>query len=84
MSYPRWRKRTNCRLPYWELKVGRFEATVLDETPDGGGYVAYVNTVQVSQKLQRTARQAKVVALLAIRNECKHTLELTEHMERKY
>ncbi|KKL14996.1 hypothetical protein LCGC14_2510040 [marine sediment metagenome] len=90
--YPKWRKVTNCRLPYWKLKVGHFIAEVLDETPDGGEYPGYVYlsnsrtgfTIWCAQKVQRTARQAKVVALLSIRRECTAVLELTDHMDTRY
>ena len=82
--YPKWRKVTNCRLPYWKLKVGRFTVEVLDETPDGGNYVPYIDSVQITRKVQRTARQAKVVALLSIRRECTAVLELTDHMDTRY
>ncbi len=83
-SKPRWRKYTNLRLPYWELKVGRFVATVLDETPDGGYYVPYLNGVELTKKRLTTPRQAKTVALLNIIHECEEVLRLTENMSRKY
>ncbi|KKL98217.1 hypothetical protein LCGC14_1826600 [marine sediment metagenome] len=90
--YPKWRKHTDRRLPYWRLKVGHFIAEVLDETSDGGKYSGCVYlsnnkigfTVWHTQKAHRTARQAKVAAFLAIRQECQGVLTLTDHMDTRY
>ncbi len=84
-SKPRWRKYTNLRLPYWKLKVGRFRGEVLDETPDGGYYVPYLNGVELMiKKSLSTPRQAKAVVLLHIQRECEDVLMLTENMSIKY
>ena len=86
MIYSKWRKCiiSGGILVFWRLRVGRFEAEVRDELSAGDGYVPYVNDERVTQKVQRTAKQAKVVALLAIRKECKDVLKLTKHMSTKY
>ncbi|KKM03235.1 hypothetical protein LCGC14_1776430 [marine sediment metagenome] len=84
--YPRWRKHSNPRLAdrWWVLNIGRFRGEVFDGTPDGIGFIGRLNNERVTQKFQRTARQAKVVVLLAIRRECKDVLYLTDHMNTKY
>ena len=82
----RWRKYSVSRgfLVHWVLRVGRFEGEVHDKRSSGEGYIGYVNEVRVTQKFQRTLRQAKVVVLLTIRKECKDVLELTNHMNMRY
>ena len=86
MYLSKWRKYTisGGALTYWILRVGRFEAEVQDKLSTGDGYISFVNGKRVTLKFQRTVRQAKVVALLTIRRECKDVLELTNHMNMRY
>lgn len=93
MSYPRWRKctiptelarRTDCVPYFWKLKVENFVGTIIDTDKKGEGFVGYVNGERVTEKWQRDLRQAKVIVLLAIRQECQRVLTLTDHMDTEY
>lgn len=85
----RWRKHDDCPLPCWTIKIGHYGGYVLDDTAAGNGFVGSItidgrNSIQATKKFQLTARQAKVIVLLTIRNECREALDAIDHMDTKY